>query len=338
MQKLRTIETQSIQLLEVSENKQTEQKVSVANERGTKSAKQSSRRSRRTKSSQCELESKITQLQSDIADLQCEMEIKQIKDQLEQKQIKDQLEQKRIKVQLEQKRIKVRLEQKERQHKMKLTQRQLEIATEQLSIKHSGSNCALSTSCDNQEDYIAQATARYVYNHNVLHNTPVTHSPVSTDDKYIRNLNLSHSAAICNINDQPAGHRIPNMQTHRTSNGDGHHSIPIQQIPAKPPSKTDTYILSRNNVDNIPSFIPKYDPSIEPSPLHTSFPPQISADQNKFIPSQCYANATIPQYSSTIYTPPQDNSHQHDITTIAKLFANSISMNPIPVPEPIVFD
>ena len=83
VQKLRTTETQSIQLLGVSENKQTEQKVSVANERGTKSAKQSSRRSRKTKSSQCELESKITQLQSDIADLQCEMEIKQIKDQLE---------------------------------------------------------------------------------------------------------------------------------------------------------------------------------------------------------------------------------------------------------------
>ena len=338
-QTLRTIETQAIQVLGITECKQTEQKVSVANERGTKSAKQSSRRSRRTKSSQCELESKITQLQSDIADLQCEMEIKQIKDQLEQKQIKDQLEQKRIKDQLEQKRIKVQLEQKERQHKMKLTQRQLEIATEQLSIKHSGSNCTLSTSCDNQEDYSAQATARYVYNHNdVLHNTLVTHSPVSTDDKYIRNLNLSHSAAICNINDQPAGHRIPNMQTHRTSNGDGHHSIPIQQIPAKPPSKTDTYILSRNNVDNIPSFIPKYDPSIQPSPLHTSFPAQISADQNKFIPSQCYANATIPQYSSTIYTPPQDNSHKHDIATIAKLFANSISMNPIPVPESIVFD
>ena len=358
VQKLRTIETQSIQLLGVSENKQTEQKVSVANERGTKSAKQSSRRSRRTKSSQCELERKITQLQSDIADLQCEMEIKQIKDQLKQKQIKDQLEQKQIKDQLEQKqikdqleqkqikdqleqkrikdqleqkqikdqleqkRIKVQLEQKERQHKMKLTQRQLEIATEQLSIKHSGSNCTLSTSCDNREDYSAQATARYVYNHNngdmsaPLHNTPVTHSPVSTDDKYIGNLNPSHSAAICNINDQPAGPRILNMQTHRTSNSDG----------------------SRNNVDNIPSFIPKYDPSIQPSPLHTSFPPQISADQNKFIPSQCYANATIPQYSSTIYTPPQDNSHQHDIATIAKLFANSISMNPIPVPEPIVFD
>ena len=60
VQKLRTIETQSIQLLGVSENKQREQKVSVANERGTKTAKQSSRRSRRTKSSQCELESKIT--------------------------------------------------------------------------------------------------------------------------------------------------------------------------------------------------------------------------------------------------------------------------------------
>ena len=371
VQKLRTIETQSIQLLGVSENKQTEQKVSVANERGTKSAKQSSRRSRRTKSSQCELERKITQLQSDIADLQCEMEIKQIKDQLkqkqikdqleqkqikdqlkqkqikdqlEQKQIKDQLEQKQIKDQLEQKRIKVQLEQKERQHKMKLTQRQLEIATEQLSIKHSGVNCTLSTSGDNLEDYSAQATARYVYNHNngdmsaPLHNTPVTHSPVSTDDKYIRNLNPSHSAAICNINDQPAGPRILNMQTHRTSNSDGQHSMPIQQTATNPLCKTDTYIWSRNNVDNTPSFIPKYDPSIQPSPLHTSFPPQISADQNKFIPSQCYANATIPQYSSTIYTPPQDNSHQHDIATIAKLFANSISMNPIPVPEPVVFD
>ena len=380
VQKLRTIETQSIQLLGVSENKQTEQKVAVANERGTKSAKQSSRRSRRTKSSQCELERKITQLQSDIADLQCEMEIKQIKDQLKQKQIKDQLEQKQIKDQLEQKqikdqleqkqikdqleqkrikdqleqkqikdqleqkRIKVQLEQKERQHKMKLTQRQLEIATEQLSIKHSGVNCTLSTSGDNLEDYSAQATARYVYNHNngdmsaPLHNTPVTHSPVSTDDKYIGNLNPSHSAAICNINDQPAGPRILNMQTHRTSNSDGQHSMPIQQTATNPLCKTDTYIWSRNNVDNIPSFIPKYDPSIQPSPLHTSFPPQISADQNKFIPSQCYANATIPQYSSTIYTPPQDNSHQHDIATIAKLFANSISMNPIPVPEPIVFD
>ena len=361
VQKLRTIETQSIQLLGVSENKQTEQKVSVANERGTKSARQSSRRSRKTKSSQCELERKVTQLQSDIADLQCEMEIKQIKDQLEQKRIKDQLEQKRIndeleyqleqkrikdqleqkqiKDQLDQKRIKVQLEQKERQHKMKLTHRQLEIATEQLSIKHSGSNYTLSTSCDNQEDYSAQATARYVCKHNnVLHNTPVTHSPVSTDDKYIRNLNLSHSAAIYNINDQSAGHRIPNMQTHKTSNGDGHHSIPIQQIAAKPPSKTDTYILSHHNVDNIPSFIPKYDPSIQPSPLHMSFPPHISTDQNKFIPSQCYANTTIPQYSSTIYTPPQDNSHQHDMATIAKLFADSISMNCIPVPEPIVFD
>ena len=96
-QKLRTIETQSIQLLGVSKNKQTEQKVSIANERDTKSASQSSRRSRKTISSQCELERKITQLQSDIADLQCEMEIEQIKDQLEQKQIKEQLEQKQIK-------------------------------------------------------------------------------------------------------------------------------------------------------------------------------------------------------------------------------------------------
>ena len=197
----------------------------------------------------------------------------------------------------------------------------------------------MSTSCDNLEDYSAQATARYVYNHNnVSHNTPVTHSSVSTDDKYLRNLNLSHSAAICNINDQPADPRILNMQTHRTSNGDGHYSIPVQQIAAKPPSKTDTYILSLNNVDNIPSFIPKYDSSIQPSPLHTLFPPQTSVDHNKFVPSQYYASATIPQYSSTIYTPPQDNSHQHDMATIAKLFADSISMNPIPVPELIVFD
>ena len=278
-----------------------------------------------------QLEQKQIKDQLEQKQIKDQLEQKQIKDQLEQKRIKDQLEQKQIKDQLEQKRIKVQLEQKERQHKMKLTQRQLEIATEQLSIKHSGSNFTLSTSGDNLEDYSAQATARYVYNHNngdmsaPLHNTPVTHSPVSTDDKYIGNLNPSHSAAICNINDQPAGHRILNMQTHRTSNSDGQHSMPIQQTAANPLCKTDTYIWSRNNVDNIPSFIPKYDPSIQPSPLHTSFPPQISADQNKFIPSQCYANATIPQYSSTIYTPPQDNSHQHDIATIAKLFANSIS-------------
>ena len=242
VQKLRTIETQSIQLLGVSENKQTEQKVSVANERGTKSAKQSSRRSHRTKSSQCELERKITQLQSDIANLQYEIEIKQIRDQLEQKQIKDQLEQ------------------KERQHKMKLLQGQLDRATEELSIKHSGSNCSLLTSCDNLEDYSTQATVN-----NVLHNTPVTHSPASTDDKYIRSLNLSHSAAICNINDQPDGPLISNMQTHGTSNGNGDHSIPIQQITANPPSKTDTFILSCNNVDNLLCFKPKYKPTNQSS-------------------------------------------------------------------------
>ena len=57
--------------------------------------------------------------------------------------------------------------------------------------------------------------------------------------------------------------QISNMQTqsHRTSNGDGHHSIPIQQIAANPPSKTDTYILSYNNVDNIQCFRPKYKPT-----------------------------------------------------------------------------
>ena len=387
-QTLRTIETQAIQVLGITESKQTEQKVSVANERVTKPSRQLSRRSHKAKSSQCELERKVRQLQSEMADQQGEMEIQQIKDrleqkrikdqleqkrikdelehqleqkqikdeleqkrikdelehQLEQKRIKDQLEQKRIKDELEQKQIKDQLEQKEKQHKMKLIQRQLDKATEELSIKLSGSNCSLSTSGDNLENYSAQATARYMYNHNngdmsaPLHNTPVTHSPVSTDDKYIGNLNPSHSTAICNINDQLAGPQILNMQPHGTSNGDRHHSMSIQQIAANLPSKTDTYIRFGNNVDNIPSFIPKYDPSIQPSPLHTSFPPQISADQNKFIPSQCYANATIPQYSSTIYTPPQDNSHQHDIATIAKLFANSISMNPIPVPEPIVFD
>ena len=371
VQKLRTIETQSIQLLGVSENKQTAQIVSVANERGTKSARQSSRRSRKTKSSQCELERKVTQLQSEMADQQGEMEIQQIKDQLEQKRIKDELEQKRIKDELEQKRIKDeleqkrindqleqkrindqleqkrindQLEQKEKQHKMKLIQRQLDRATEELSIKLSGSNCSLSTSGDNLEDYSAQATARYVYNHNnidmsaPLHNTPVTHSPVSTDDKYIGNLNPSHSSAICNINDQPAGPRILNMQTHGTSNSDGQHSMPIQQTAANPLCKTDTYIWSHNNVDNIPSFRPQCNPTVQSSPLHAPFPPQTSADQNKSVPSQCYANATIPQYSSTIYPPPQGSSHQHDMATIAKLFADSISMNRIPVPEPIVFD
>ena len=401
VQKLRAIETQAIQLLRVSENKQMEQRVSVANERGTKSAKQSSRRSRKTKSSQCELERKVTQLQSEMADQQGEIEIQQTKDQLKQKRIKDQLEQKRIKDELEhqleqkrikdelehqleqkrikdqleqkrikdelehqleqkriknqleqkrikdeleQKRIKDQLERKEKQHKMKLIQRQLDKATEELSIKLSGSNCSLSTSGDNLEDYSAQVTARYVYNHNngdmsaPLHNTPVTHSPVSTDNKYIGNLNPSHSSAICNINDQPAGPRILNMQTHGTSNSDGQHSMSIQQTAANPLCKTDTYIWSHNNIDNIPSFRPQCNPTVQSSPLHAPFPPQTNADQNKFVPSQCYANATIPQYSSTIYTPPQDNSHQHDIATIAKLFANSISMNPIPVPEPIVLD
>ena len=326
VQKLRTIETQSIQLLGVSENKQTGQTVSVANERGTKSARQSSRRSRKTKSSQCELERKVTQLQSEMADQQGEMEIQRIKHELEQKQIKDQLEQ------------------KEKQHKMKLIQRQLDKATEELSIKLSGSNCSLSTSGDNIEDYSAQATARYVYNHNnidmsaPLHNAPVTHSPVNTDDKYIGNLNPSHSSAICNINDQPAGPRILNMQTHGTSNSDGQHSMPIQQTAANPLCKTDTYIWSHNNVDNIPSFIPQCNPTVQSSPLHAPCPPQTSADQNKFVPSQCYANATIPPYSSTIYPPPQGSSHQHDMATIAKLFADSISMNRIPVPEPIVCD
>ena len=113
VQKLRTIETQSIQLLGVSENKQTEQKVSVVNERGTKSARQSSRRSRKAKSSQCELERKVTQLQSEMADQLGKMEIQQIKDLLEQKRIKDQLEQKRIKDELEQKQINDQLEQKQ---------------------------------------------------------------------------------------------------------------------------------------------------------------------------------------------------------------------------------
>ena len=143
VQKLRTIETQSIQLLGlgVSENKQTEQKVSVANERGTKSARQSSRRSRKTKSSQCELERKVTQLQSEMADQQGEMEIQQIKDQLEQKRIKDQLEQKRIKDelehQLEQKRIKDQLEQKRIKDELEhqLEQKRIKDQLEQKRIK-----------------------------------------------------------------------------------------------------------------------------------------------------------------------------------------------------------
>ena len=268
-QTLRTIETQAIQVLRITESKQTEQKVSVANERVTKPSRQLSRRSHKANSSQCELERKVRQLQFDLADQQYEIEIKQIKDQLEQKQIKDQLEQKQIKDQLEQKQIrdqleqkqiKDQLEQKERQHKMKLLQGQLDRATEELSIKHSGSNCSLSTSGDNLEDYCTQATVN-----NVLHNTPVTHSPASTDDKYIRSLNLSHSAAICNINDQPDGPLISNMQTHGTSNGNGDHSIPIQQITANPPSKTDTYILSCNNVDNLLCFRPKYKPTNQSS-------------------------------------------------------------------------
>ena len=259
-QTLRTIETQAFQVLGIRESKQTEQKVSVANERVTKPSRQLSRRSHKAKSSQCELERKVRQLQSDLADQQYEIEIKQIKDQLEQKQIKDQLEQKQIKDQLEQKQIRDQLEQKERQHKMKLLQGQLDRATEELSIKHSGSNCSLLTSCDNLEDYSTQATLN-----NVLHNTPVTHSSASTDDKYIRSLNLSHSAAICNINDQPDGPLISNMQTHGTSNGNGDHSIPIQQIAANPPSKTDTYILSCNNVDNITCFRPKFNPTNQSS-------------------------------------------------------------------------
>ena len=259
-QTLRTIETQAIQVLRITESKQTEHKVSVSNERVTKPSTQLSRRSHKAKLSQCELERKITQLQSDLEDQQYEIEIKQIKDQLEQKQIKDQLEQKQIKDQLEQKQIKDQLEQKERQHKMKLLQRQLDRATEELSIKHSGSNCSLLTSCNNLEDYSTQATVN-----NVLHNTLITHSPASTDDKYIRSLNLSHSAAICNINDQPDGPLISNMQTHGTSNGNGDHSIPIQQITANPPSKTDTYILSCNNVDNLLCFRPKYKPTNQSS-------------------------------------------------------------------------
>ena len=241
-QTLRTIETQAIQVLGITKSKQTEQKVSVANERVTKQSRQLSRRSHKAKLSQCELEGKITQLQSDLEDQQYEIEIKQIKDQLEQKQIKDQLEQ------------------KERQHKMKLLQRQLDRATEELSTKLSGSNCSLLTSCDNLEDYSTQATVN-----NVLHNTPGTHSPASTDDKYIRSLNLSRSAAICNINDQPAGPRILKMHPHGTSNGDRHHSMPIQQIAANLPSKTDTYIRFGNNVDNIPSFRSKYNPTNQSS-------------------------------------------------------------------------
>ena len=259
-QTLRTIETQAIQVLRITESKQTEQKVSVANERVTKPSRQLSRRSHKAKSSQCELEGKVRQLQSDLADQQYEIEIKQIKDQLEQKQIKDQLEQKQIRDQLEQKQIKDQLEQKERQHKMKLLQGQLDRATEELSIKHSGSNCSLLTSGDNLEDYCTQATVN-----NVLHNTPVTHSPASTDDKCIRSLNLSHSAAICNINDQPDGPLISNMQTHGTSNGNRDHSISIQQITANPPSKTDTYILSCNNVNNLLCFRPKYKPTNQSS-------------------------------------------------------------------------
>ena len=89
-QTLRTIETQAIQVLRITESKQTEQKVSVANERVTKQSRQLSRRSHKAKSSQCELKRKVRQLQSDLADQQYEIEIKQIKDQLEQKQIKDQ--------------------------------------------------------------------------------------------------------------------------------------------------------------------------------------------------------------------------------------------------------
>ena len=328
-QTLRTIETQAIQVLGITESKQTEQKVSVANERVTKPSRQLSRRSHKAKSSQCELERKVRQLQSEMADQQGEMEIQQIKDrleqkrikdqleqkqikdelehqleqkrikdqleqkrikdelehQLEQKRIKDQLEQKRIKDELEQKQIKDQLEQKEKQHKMKLIQRQLDKATEELSIKLSGSNCSLSTSCDNLEDYNTQATVN-----NVLHNTPITHSPANADDKYIRSLNLSHSAPICNINDQLAGPQILNMQPHGTLNGDRHHSMPIQQTAANPLCKTDTYIWSHNNVDNIPSFRPQCNPTVQSSP----FPPQTNADQNKFVPSQCYANATIP--------------------------------------------
>ena len=145
-QTLRTIETQAIQVLGITESKQTEQKVSVANERVTKPSRQLSRRSHKAKLSQCELERKITQLQSDLEDQQYEIEIKQIKNQLEQKQIKDQLELKQIKDQLEQKQIKDQLGQKEKQHKMKLLQRKLDRATEELSIKHSGSNCSLLTS------------------------------------------------------------------------------------------------------------------------------------------------------------------------------------------------
>ena len=95
---LRTIETQSIQLIGVSENKQTEQKVSVANERVRKPSRQLSRRSHKTKSSQCEFERKVRQLQSDLADQQYEIEIIEIKNPLEQKQIRAQSEQKQIRL------------------------------------------------------------------------------------------------------------------------------------------------------------------------------------------------------------------------------------------------
>ena len=331
-QTLRTIETQAIQVLRITESKQTEQKVSVANERVTKPSRQFSRRSHKAKLSQCELERKITQLQSDLEDQQYEIEIKQIKDQLEQKQIedqleqkqikdqleqkqiKDQLEQKQIKDQLEQKQIKDQLEQKERQHKMKLLQRQLEIATEQLSIKHSGSNCSLSTSCDKLEDYSAQATARYVYNHNnVSHNTLVTHSPVSTDDKYIRNLNLSHSAAICNINDQSASPRISNMQTHGTSNGNGHHSIPIQQIAANPPSKIDTHTLSCNNVDNILFFRPKYKSTNQSS---------ISAAEETNIPDDMTTDTVNTELPHIKPVTTKLQMQQSDVAIITQLAAN----------------
>ena len=126
---LRTIETQAIQVLRITESKQTEQKVSVANERVTKPSRQLSRRSHKAKSSQCELERKVRQLQSDLADQQYEIEIKQIKDQLEQKQIKDQLEQKQIRDQLEQKQIRDQLEQK--QIKDELEQKQIKDQLEQ---------------------------------------------------------------------------------------------------------------------------------------------------------------------------------------------------------------
>ena len=201
---------------------------------------------------------------------------------------------------------------------MKLLQRQLDRTTEELSIKHSGSNCSLSTSCDNLEDYSTQATARYVYNHNnVLHNTPVTHSPASTDDKYnIRNLNLSNSAAICSTNDQSASPRISNMQTHGTSNGDGHHSIPIQQITASPPSKTDTYILSCNNVDNLLCFRPKYKSTNQSS---------ISATEETNIPDDITTptvNTELP-HIKPVTTKLQ--MQQSDVAIITQLAANQES-------------